>query len=553
MALLIDIFGYLTVILGGLAITAQAFTVGGIIFVLLLVTPLRGALGALADTILARSLRIILVSALALAVVETLTALAQIAILVDTTGIDLSEALGAGFVRAGALRIAAALVIAVLSLRAPRRLAWANAARVVAALTLIVGAVLTSHAVARLDDRVPLAVVTALHQLGAAIWIGGLPCFVMALASCTDGRACSLIGRRYSLMSMAGVAILLGAGIGLAVVYIDSLEALYGTAYGAMVTGKVCMFLGLLMLGALNYRLVERLRADPSTPITRLRRCAEVEIGIGITVFFAAASLTSLPPAADLTVDRVSLTEIVDRLEPRWPPRLESPDHASLALSQLQDQLSASAANAPNRPQAFVPGAGVVPPRNAEDIAWSEYNHHWSGLLVLAIGLLALAERTGRAPWARHWPLIFLLLAVFLFFRSDPETWPLGQEGFWESLRDPEVAQHRVFVVLIVAFAIFEWRVRTGRARSPRAAYVFPLLTATGGLLLLTHSHALANIKDELLIEWTHLPLALLGITAGWARWLELRLDPPQRWIPAWIWPICFTLIGPLLLFYREI
>jgi putative copper resistance protein D len=553
MALLIDIFGYLTVILRGLAITAQAFTVGGVVFVLLLVTPLKRALGAAGDAILARSLRIVLVSALALAAVELLTALAQVEILIDTTGIGLSEALGAGFVHAAALKIAATLAIAALSLRAPRSTAWANTARVVAALALITGVVLSSHAVARLDDRVPLAVVSALHQVGAAVWIGGLPCFVMALARCTDGRACALIGRRYSQMSMAGVAILLGAGIGLALVYIDSWDALCGTAYGAMVTGKICMFLGLLLLGALNYRLVERLRADPSTPITRLRRCAEVEIGVGITVFFAAASLTSLPPAADLTVDRVSLTEIVERLAPRWPPRLESPDHATLALSQLQTELNATAANAPNRPQAFVPGAGVVPPRNAEDIAWSEYNHHWSGLLVLAIGLLALAERTGRAPWARHWPLVFLLLAVFLFFRSDPETWPLGEEGFWESLRDPEVVQHRVFVLLIVAFAIFEWRVRTGRARSPRAPYVFPLITALGGLLLLTHSHALANVKEELLIEWTHLPLALLGVTAGWARWLELRLDPPQRWLPAWIWPICFTLIGPLLLFYREI
>ena len=548
MSLLLDIFGFLTVILRGLSITAHAFTLGGIGFVLLLALPLRPALGATGDTILARSLRITFVSALALAGIEVLTALAQIAILLDTATIGFAEALGAGFVIAAALKIAAALAIAALCRFAP-----APAALALGALALIVGTTLTSHAVARLDDRAVLAVVTALHQVGAALWIGGLPCFVMALALARDGHAWRLIGKRYSQLSMAAVALLLGAGTVLALVYIDSWDALYGTAYGAMVTGKIGMFAGLLGLGALNYTLVERLRADPATPITRLRRCAEVEIGIGITVFFAAASLTSLPPAADLTVDRVSLHEIVERLAPRWPPRLDSPDHATLALSQLQSQLDATAADAPNRPQAFVPGAGVVPPRNAADIAWSEYNHHWSGLLVLAIGLLALAERSGRAPWARHWPLMFLLLGGFLFLRSDPEVWPLGEVGFWESFRDPEVVQHRVFVVLIAAFAIFEWRVRTGRATSPRAAYVFPLITAAGGLLLLTHSHALANVKEELLIEWTHLPLALLGVAAGWARWLELRLDPPQRWLPAWIWPICFTLIGPLLIFYREI
>src|SRR5262249_3500810 len=153
--------------------------------------------------------------------------------------------------------------------------------------------------------------------------------------------------------------VLLIAGTVMALVYIESFDALWGTAYGAMVMGKIAMFGGLLLLGALNYRLIERLRADPSTPITRLRRCAEVEIGVGITVFFAAASLTSLPPAADLVDGRATLAEIVERITPQWPPRLESPDHASLALSQLQKQLDASAAGAPERPQAYVPGAGV--------------------------------------------------------------------------------------------------------------------------------------------------------------------------------------------------
>jgi putative copper resistance protein D len=308
---------------------------------------------------------------------------------------------------------------------------------------------------------------------------------------------------------------------------------------------------GLLFLGAMNYLLVERLRRAPGTPILRLKRFAEVEIGLGITVLFAAASLTSQPPAVDLSHDRASLHEIAERLVPRWP-RLASPDHASLALSELQAQIDAAAAAHTPRPEAFVPGEGVVPPRNAEDIAWSEYNHHWAGLLVLAIGLLALAERTGRASWARHWPLLFLGLAAFLFIRSDPEVWPLGEIGFFGSLRDPEVVQHRIFVALIAAFGLFEWRVRMSRLRHPGAALVFPLITALGGALLLTHSHALSNIKEQLLIEITHVPLALCGISAGWARWLELRLDEPGSRIASWIWPVAFVLVGIILLLYRE-
>ena len=139
-----------------------------------------------------------------------------------------------------------------------------------------------------------------------------------------------------------------------------------------------------------------------------------------------------------------------------------------------------------------------------------------------------------------------------LAIRADPEVWPSGPVGLFESLRDSEVVQHRIFVVLIVLFALFEWRVRTGRIGSARAALVFPLLTAIGGGLLLTHSHALGNLRDQVLIEITHLPLALLGITAGWARWLELRLAPPGNRIAGWIWPICFVGVGILLLLYRE-
>ena len=152
--------------------------------------------------------------------------------------------------------------------------------------------------------------------------------------------------------------------------------------------------------------------------------------------------------------------------------------------------------------------------------------------------------------------LMFLALAGFLFLRSDPEVWPLGDIGPLASLRDVEVLQHRIFVVLIAAFAIFEWRVRTKANVKPWARLVFPLLCVTGGMLLLTHSHAIANVKDQLLIELTHTPLAVAGIVAGCARWLELRLDPrgnPIAWrVAHWLWPVCFILVGLMLLNYRE-
>lgn len=549
MALLIDLFGYLSIILHGLTVTAQSMALGAVLFLALLARPLAPALGSPAAPILRGTVRIAAWSALALVLCEASTVALQTAVLVGTVDLPVGDVLGANFAVAGLIKTAAAaLLLAVLLLRGRR-------APLVVLLVLVLielgAATLTTHAAARLDNRAPLLAVEFLHQFGAAIWIGGIPCFLLALAYAGDGAAWRLIGARFSRMSMAGVACIVVSGITMCVAYIGDWQGFYGTAYGVMVCAKIAMLLMLLGLGGMNFLLVERLRARPDTRITRLRRFAEVEIGIGITIFFAAASLTSVPPAVDLQRDRVSWQEIVARNTPEWP-RLSSPDHDVLALPALQATLDAEAAHQSAAPPvAFVPGSGDLPPRNAADIAWSEYNHHWSGLFVVAIGVLAILNQAGLR-WARHWPLLFLGLAGFLFFRSDPETWPLGDIGFFESFRDVEVLQHRAFVLLLVVFALFEWRVRAGGWQNRGAALVFPLLTALGAALLLTHSHAIANLKDQLLIEVTHTPLALAGVTAGWSRWLELRLDPPGNRVAGWVWPVCLLICGLILLDYRE-
>lgn len=542
MALLLDIFGYLSVVLRGAVLAAQAIFLGGVIFLI----AMRGLLAA---PTLARCARLVGWSALAFAFAELAFVVLQGLVLVGTLEISLGEALTAAFARADLIACAAAAIAAWLALSAAK--GGRLPALAVLGLIILAAQIATSHAAARLEDRALPALADFLHMAGAAAWIGGIPYLLIALGGRRDAVAQRTVARRFSQLAIAAVTALVAGGLTMAVIYIGSLDALYGTAYGVMVTTKVLLLLGLLLLGGMNYLAVERVRRDPRAPIERLKRFAEVEIGLGLTVLFAAASLTSQPPAVDLVNDRVSWHEMVERLTPHWP-RFESPDHASLALSELQAQIERAAATQSTRPQAYIPGEGTLAPRNAEDIAWSEYNHHWAGLFVLAIGVLALLERSGRAPWARHWPLLFLGLAGFLFVRSDPEVWPLGDVGFFASFRDPEVVQHRIFVVLLAAFALFEWRVRVGAWRRTGAALVFPLLTAVGGALLLTHSHALSNVKEQLLIEITHVPLALCGITAGWARWVELRLESREGRLAAWVWPIAFVLVGIVLLLYRE-
>ncbi|SPP96926.1 copper resistance D family protein [Bradyrhizobium vignae] len=550
MYLFLDIFGYLSVVLRGLILIAQSFALGGLAFQMLLWGPLQPQLSVFGLSIEEKCLTVLKASAFAWAILTVASLGLNTAALVGTLQVPWSEAVTADFGRADFVIAICAFGLAVLA--NGRAQGLRSAALLALALLALAMQTRLTHAASRPVVSWPLLLSNAGHMLGAAIWIGGLPYFLIALNGCKSSSDWRLIARRYSLMSMAAVAAIVGGGLVMAFDYIGSIEAIYGTAYGVMTLAKVGLLLMLLALGAGNYFLVERLRRDAATPIVRLKRFAEVEVGIGLTVLLAAASLTSLPPGVDLSRDRLNWQEIVERATPQWPPRLTSPDYDKLTIAQLQARISLVDAGRSSAPSAYVPGEGTILPRNAEDIAWSEYNHHWAGVFVVLIGLLALIEHFRWGRWARHWPLLFLAMAAFLFLRADEQAWPLGPAGFFESLRDPEVAQHRIFVLLIAAFGLFEWRVRLRGDKAGRAALVFPLTTALGGALLLTHSHAIANIKDQLLIEMSHTPLALCGIAAGWARWLELRLDGRVREVAAWIWPVAFVLVGLVLLDYRE-
>ncbi len=553
MSLLVDLFGYLSIIVHGLVIVAQSLAVGGTVFLVEISRPCASDLPG--GAALARRTALWAGwSALALVALEASKLGMETAVLAQTLEVPALSVMGADFAVAGLLKMLAALTLGLCLLA--RRPVPSPALLGLSGMMLAV-ATFTTHAAARVEQSGILQTATGLHIVGAAVWIGGIPSFLMALARLRDGASIRLVGGRFSRISMAGVGCILISAAIMSLLYIGSWPAVYGTAYGVMVAAKASLFAALLLLGLGNFLVVERLRRDPATSVQRMRRFAEVEIGIGFSVFFAAASLTSVPPAIDLRQDRVTWAEIVERNTPELPT-LRSPDHDSLAIPALQAKLDADASGSRRAaPSAFTPGSGELPDRNAADIAWSEYNHHWAGLFVAFMGLLGLLHR-GGVGWAKHWPLSLLGLAAFLFLRADPEVWPLGQIGLLESLRDVEVLQHRVFVLLIIAFAAFEWGIRTGRLRRPAgeaqgwSPLVFPLLTALGGALLLTHSHAIANVRDQLLIEVSHTPLALAGIAAGWARWLEVRGEGRVRTAAGWVWPVCFVLIGAILLDYRE-
>ena len=542
MAQLLQIFGFLSVLLRGATLTFQSLTIGGIVFLVFVAGPMRIS----ADQLEQGALRWIRRAAVALALAQTAVVLSSCLLLMQSAGMSFGEVSGANFVVAGGLGIVSSLTIVVLA-HTQRLRGYAD--MLLPAAFVLAASVMTSHAMSRLEYRLPLAAFTALHQAATAVWLGGLPYLLLGLKHAPDVDVARALSARFSRLALVSVAVLVTAGLVLSFSYVGSLSAAYGTSYGAMVITKIVLFGLLLLLGAMNYQIV---RGSSSRLLDSLRRFGEAEIGIGITVILLAASLTSLPPAADLAADRVHATEIYGRMSPRVP-RLTSPKHEELPEDVYAAQKKSTDSGGLST-ASYVPGQAGTRPNTVAEKAWSEYNHHWAGLIVLAIGLLALIAQVARVSWTRNWPLIFLALSAFLILRSDPETWPLGPVGFWVSMTDPEVLLHRIVALLVIGLAIFEWRVQTGRVASTGSHLIFPILVAVASALLLTHSHSLGNIKEEVLAELSHAPLAVLGVTAAWSRWLELRLPAENRarFAMAGIWPVCFLLIGVVLLNYRE-
>jgi hypothetical protein len=171
----------------------------------------------------------------------------------------------------------------------------------------------------------------------------------------------------------------------------------------------------LLFLGALNFQLVRH--GEASSILSSLKRFGEAEIGIGVTVILAAASLTSLPPAADLTQDRVSGAEIYA--------------HDSASAASLKSCQERSARRSLCRPKKGLRDGiafhGLFCPRA---IRHAPQHSRREGLVRVQPSLggdhrsfrrfLAVLAQTRRISWVSNWPLLFLGLSIFLFLRSDP-------------------------------------------------------------------------------------------------------------------------------------
>jgi copper resistance protein D len=536
---LVDLFSFLSVVLRAGTLVFQSVLLGGVLFVLWIARRSPDAAEESIYRIQASSWRLLRYSAVGLAIVQLLYLYVDSAVLMASADIGFQAVVGANFFISGSIVLVAALLTAVV---AAGKKSFARWALPVLTVVIMTASVMTNHAASRLSGRPLLITLSSVHELATGFWIGGLPFLVLALLRAKDANTRWYITERFSRMALVSVAFLVLSGSIMSVLYIGSWRAVLGTAYGVMVGAKAVMLGVLLLLGGVNFLLLRNAPKDQVMP--RLRRLIEAELGIGITVILTAASLTSQPPAVDQPEETVTMQQIYQRVKPVWP---------RLNYHFIPETDKATGAPIKPGPDTPVNVDGIpLTPQLINNSIESESNHHWMGVVVLAMGLLALLARTGKARWAELWPLLLIGIAVFIFLLADTECWPVGWKGFWACWADPEVFQHRMAALVCVGFAVFELRVRKQKKDNDPWAMVFPLMCALGGAVLLTHQHAISNVKENLLVELSHVPMGVIAVFAGWARWLELRLPEKDRAIPSWIWPMCFVLIGAGLLNYRE-
>ena len=406
-------------------------------------------------------------------------------------------------------------------------------------IPLAVSAAWLVHGASRLEDRGLLMTLTVSHQIAAATWVGGI-FQILALWGLKKRNAIApeiwpMLLKRFSVLGMSTVIVLLATGTPLAWYYIRTFQGFIGAGYGNLLTVKIIMLGLALGFAYLNRQAVNKYFQTGSfyALTARVPFYIEAETLILLTILFTAASLASQPPAVDIPHLTATWEEVLTMFTPRIP-RWESPTHEALIAGEA----------------GRVAIVGQIPSEAAT--AWSDYNHNISGIFLATMSFFAMLSYSNRFRWARFWPVGFMALGVFLFFRSDAESWPLGPIGFWDStFNNGEILQHRIATLLVFMLGLMEIRARINNNQG-YLPYVFPLLAAFGGMMLLAHSHVGFEAKTAFLIQVGHTLMGVFSLILACGRWLELKLDSPGKHIAGFVSVFALFQIGVILMFYRE-
>jgi copper transport protein len=176
-------------------------------------------------------------------------------------------------------------------------LAWDRIARIAAVLGLLatgLALALSGHASAAAPQWLMRPMVFV-HATTIAVWIGALIPLGLTLRYGDAGAVASL--RRFSRYIPCAVAVLIMAGLVLAIVQVEHPEALINTAYGKIFLVKLTLLSGLFVLAALNrWSLTVPTEAGDAGARRRLVRIIAVETAVILMIFGAVSNWRFTPP-----------------------------------------------------------------------------------------------------------------------------------------------------------------------------------------------------------------------------------------------------------------
>ena len=172
---------------------------------------------------------------------------------------------------------------------------WPAKALSLLALLAVGGALAASgHASAASPQWLPRPAVL-IHAVGIAFWAGAAVPLGMALASPGPDGIAAL--RRFSRAIPFALLPLIVAGLLLAAVQLQSIDALWTTAYGKIFAVKLTLLAALLAIAAVNrFRLTQPTEQGDRAATARLRRSIGIETALILAILGAAATWRFTPP-----------------------------------------------------------------------------------------------------------------------------------------------------------------------------------------------------------------------------------------------------------------
>jgi len=177
---------------------------------------------------------------------------------------------------------------------------------IAAAATLVVPG-LAGHA-AQTSPRGATVLFDWLHLVAGSVWVGGLLGLLVLWRSFPVARRVAglvVCVSRFSNTAFVSVLVLIGSGVGAALIHIPTFASLWQTSYGQTLLVKIGLLATAMLLAAVNLlRTRPRLLAYRDRPelgpgaATLLRRLVAGEVLLVVGAVIAAAVLSSLAPPA---------------------------------------------------------------------------------------------------------------------------------------------------------------------------------------------------------------------------------------------------------------